>query len=748
MSSRRRTAAWCTLWGLAAALTCAGPVGVQGAVVSDCTHQTLAIALDQGGTVAFNSDCTIFLTNTITIQRDAVLDSAGHQVSVSGSNRFRIFDVAPGVNFRVNGLQLISGRSTSGAALNVSAKAVVTLSNCLLRANQAMGAAGADGRDGKDEFGIAGDGSNGHSGTSAYGGAVYNAGVLAAFGCRFQTNAAIGGDGGNGGDGGSGEVAGGDGGNGGNGASAYGGAIYSDGTLRLEDCSFEANSVSGGQAGDGGTEGAAPFPGLKGRGGAGGHAFGAAVYSVTNAKILGSSFLTNAATGGNSATGGTASNSYGTDGLDGGDAAGGGVWLSGVAGLTNNTFHANRLVGGVGGNGGPGHYYGGDGGNGGDSSGAAIFNSGTLHLVNATIALNLATGGTNGVAGSGAYSGSDGRVGKSLGGGIRRSSGAVYLQNTILSGNTSGGNGSGTIVDSGYNLSSDSSIPLTGTSRSSLDPGLGSLGANGGATWTFALTTNSPALDRVPTSLSPAIDQRHVPRPVNKLADIGALEQAYYLEGTVTLGTGGLAGVGISVGSSQVTTDTQGKFLLASGGGALTLTPSLVGYVFTPASRAVTVSGNSSNLNFTATQLFSLAGRVAEYTNGLTGVSLRIVSPVTTNEVVSTSGSYAVSNLSSNLYSVVPSLEGYRFDPPSRIIKLIANTNTIDFAAIPVIDAGIGNDGLFELGFTGQPGVAYLVEASTNLTHWTVISTNVTPFQFVDPQTPDFQARFYRLWRQ
>jgi hypothetical protein len=45
---------------------------------------------------------------------------------------------------------------------------------------------------------------------------------------------------------------------------------------------------------------------------------------------------------------------------------------------------------------------------------------------------------------------------------------------------------------------------------------------------------------------------------------------------------------------------------------------------------------------------------------------------------------------------------------------------------------------------SGVPGYEYVVEASTNLTDWVAVRTNIAPFDFADPDTPQFAQRFYR----
>ncbi len=82
------------------------------------------------------------------------------------------------------------------------------------------------------------------------------------------------------------------------------------------------------------------------------------------------------------------------------------------------------------------------------------------------------------------------------------------------------------ITDGGYNISSDASLNLSGTSRKNTDPLLGSLADNGGPTQTIAIQSNSPAINRIPAASSAATDQRGIPRPQPQggLSDIGAYE--------------------------------------------------------------------------------------------------------------------------------------------------------------------------------------------------------------------------------
>ena len=78
----------------------------------------------------------------------------------------------------------------------------------------------------------------------------------------------------------------------------------------------------------------------------------------------------------------------------------------------------------------------------------------------------------------------------------------------------------------------------------------------------------------------------------------------YTVSGTVTTSTGAaLAGVTVNAGSVSATTSSTGAYTLSGlANNTYTLTPSLSGYTFTPATRSVTVSGaNVTGQNFTGT---------------------------------------------------------------------------------------------------------------------------------------------------
>jgi RNA polymerase sigma factor (sigma-70 family) len=69
-----------------------------------------------------------------------------------------------------------------------------------------------------------------------------------------------------------------------------------------------------------------------------------------------------------------------------------------------------------------------------------------------------------------------------------------------------------------------------------------------------------------------------------------------------------------------------------------------------------------------------------------------------------------------------------------------APLNIMSFERLP--------DGAFRLAFQGQPEVRYAVEASTNLTTWTLLGEAVNQngqLEFIDRDAPKFTLRFYRI---
>ena len=206
-----------------------------GGVVTNATQADLQAALNGGGTVTFGVAGVTTLTNTIIITQDTVLDAAGFDVTISGGNAVRLFQVNSNVAFSVNGLTLADG--------------------------QYIGATGASAGAGQEGSGA---------------GILNLGGTVALAGCALTNHFAQGGEGGP--DGGS---------SGGNGCGA---AICSEGgTVNLTNCILAGNSTMGG-AGVAGETGYPPAVNGKG--------FGGAIYSADGqVNLQGVTFQTNSVAG-------------------------------------------------------------------------------------------------------------------------------------------------------------------------------------------------------------------------------------------------------------------------------------------------------------------------------------------------------------------------------------------------------------------------------------------------------------------
>jgi hypothetical protein len=218
-------------------------------VVSTCTEASLRTAIAAGGVVTLCCNGTITLTNTIEIARDVALDARGRNVTLSGGNAVRLFNVAPGVRFSLTNVVLANGRHV--------------------------------GRDGTNGVGQPPFGSLSESGFPGWGGAIFNnGGIVEMVSSTLMNNRAVGGRGGRG------EV----------GGSGSGGAIFSiNGSLLLQSVTMSNNIASGGA---GGSE----FASIRG-----GDGLGGAVYTTNSAVLLVNSVLkSNACT---TVAGGSAENS-------------------------------------------------------------------------------------------------------------------------------------------------------------------------------------------------------------------------------------------------------------------------------------------------------------------------------------------------------------------------------------------------------------------------------------------------------
>jgi len=436
-------------------------------------------------TIEFSVTGLITLTNgELLVTRDLVIVGPGAtNLALSGHSTTRVFEVASGISLTISGLAIVAGRDTNGGGIYNAGS--LTLLHCAFLTNVAAGKSA-------DPGSVAGDGC---------GGAVYNSGALNIWDTVFHKNAASGG--------GFGLPFG----QGSAGASGFGGGVYNSGSLSISSSTFFENVAIGGSgvAGANATQLSGPFPG-----GVGGLGYGGAIYNgAGNVNLTNNTFVINSATGGNGGMGGN------------------GLW--GYC----HTFPGNRATPGA------------DGGSGGSGLGGGLYNfNGFIRIVSATFSSNTAVAGLGGTGGPGgtcfdgpgsARSGSAGALGFALGGALHSSgvSPSASIRNTIVADNSAAHGGPdvyGPLTSGGYNLlgkTNDSTgwleSDLKGSSSLPVDPKLGPLQNNGGATFTMAVLPGSPALqagdDTLLTEPNPlGSDQRGLPRKSGAHIDIGAFE--------------------------------------------------------------------------------------------------------------------------------------------------------------------------------------------------------------------------------
>ena len=198
--------------------------------------------------------------------------------------------------------------------------------------------------------------------------------------------------------------------------------------------------------------------------------------------------------------------------------AGGGIFNIGIMSIAGSTIDSNR-----------------------SRTGAGIDNfGGTLSLMNDTLSGNTATDNGGGLYNRGSatlinVTFADNQAnGFETGGNIFNDTASLTVKNSIVTGSEADGNcfnSDGFIISQGHNLDSANTCKFTTASDlTDTNPMLGVLKDNGGATFTLALQSGSPAIDQGDNNGCPKTDQRNYSRPTDgdangsEICDIGAYE--------------------------------------------------------------------------------------------------------------------------------------------------------------------------------------------------------------------------------
>ncbi len=157
---------------------------------------------------------------------------------------------------------------------------------------------------------------------------------------------------------------------------------------------------------------------------------------------------------------------------------------------------------------------------------------------------------------------------------------------------------------------------------------------------------------------------------------------AYAISGTVA---GAIAaGVTVSLGgtgSAVTATGSSGEYSFgALTAGSYTVTPSLAGYVFSPAAAAVPVTNaNVLGKDFTATGAYAISGTVSGAI--VAGVTVSLGGAGSAVTATGSSGEYSFGALTAGSYTVTPSLAGYAFSPAAAAVTVTsASVSGQDFS--------------------------------------------------------------------
>jgi len=229
---------------------------------------------------------------------------------------------------------------------------------------------------------------------------------------------------------------------------------------------------------------------------------------------------------------------------------------------------------------------------------------------------------------------------------------------------------SGTVTSSGVALSG-ATVALSGAATASATTDAsGNYSFPGLANGSYTVTPSKTGYAFTPVSSAVSVSGSNV---TGKNFTAATAATTYGISGTVN----GASGVTLTLSganSGSVVSGAGGAYTFPGlAAGSYTVTPSLTGYTFSPASIPVTITAaNSTGNNFTATAIpvpHSISGTVsgaiaAGVTITVTGAASP--APVTTDS----SGNYTVTGLDNGNYTVTPSLTGYTFNPSSTAVTL------------------------------------------------------------------------------
>jgi hypothetical protein len=165
----------------------------------------------------------------------------------------------------------------------------------------------------------------------------------------------------------------------------------------------------------------------------------------------------------------------------------------------------------------------------------------------------------------------------------------------------------------------------------------------------------------------------------NKTANFSSAP-TFTISGTIS-GTGGSGATVTLTGSTTATTtaSTSGVYSFSVPNGSYAVTPTKAGFVFTPTSQAVTISGANKTANFSSIQTFTITGRISG--PGGSGATVKLTGAATATVTANTSGVFTFTGLKNGSYTVTPTKTGFVYTPASLAVTVNGANATANFSS-------------------------------------------------------------------
>ena len=197
----------------------------------------------------------------------------------------------------------------------------------------------------------------------------------------------------------------------------------------------------------------------------------------------------------------------------------------------------------------------------------------------------------------------------------------------------------------------------------------------------YTVTPSMPGYIFAPTSQSVKIDNAN-----QTVIDFtSALLTTYSISGRVS----GVVQAGVTMilsgdASGTTVTDSAGNYSFTGlSDGTYTVTPSLVGYTFSPSSITRAISdANLTDVNFTSSEAgtYSISGSVTGDIQA--GVVMTLEGDIAKTAITDSSGYYSFTGLTNGMYTITPAKDGCIFNPVYRFIEIsYVNVVGADFIA-------------------------------------------------------------------